>query len=103
MRNQFLPRAALACLALEFFLSVSFLWAQTSSDVFNVRNYGATGKKEDIATQAIQKAIDACANSGGGEVYFPAGNYTSGTLHLRSHVKLYLEVGRHLVRIEVGV
>ena len=96
MRNQVLPRAGLACLALQIFLSVSFLCAQTSSDIFNVRDYGATGKKEDIATQAIQKAIDACAKAGGGEVYLPAGDYTSGTLHLRSHVKFYLEIGATL-------
>ena len=83
----------LPCLALQIMLSASFLRAQGSSDIFNVKDYGATGKKEDIATQAIQKAIDACAKSGGGEVYLPAGDYTSGTLHLRSHVKFYLEIG----------
>ncbi|HXW15711.1 MAG TPA: glycosyl hydrolase family 28-related protein, partial [Terriglobia bacterium] len=73
MQKQVLPGAVLACLALEVLISASFLCAQTSGDIFNVRNYGATGKKEDIATQAIQKAIDACAKSGGGEVYLPAG------------------------------
>ncbi len=96
MRRLFLVRTVWAFLALQVLVSASFLRAQASSDVFNVRDYGATGKKADIATQAIQKAMDACAKSGGGEVYLPAGDYTSGTLHLRSHVKFYLEVGATL-------
>jgi len=61
--------------------------------VFNVRDYGATGIKEDLAQESIQKAIEACAEAGGGTVLFPPGAYTSGTIHLRSHVRLYLEGG----------
>jgi polygalacturonase len=64
--------------------------------VFNVRDYGATGKKEDNAQQAIQKAIDTCAAAGGGMVYFPPGAYTTGTMHLRSHVRIYIEAGATL-------
>ncbi len=58
-----------------------------SAAVFNVRDYGATGNKADDARPAIQKAIDAAAAKGG-TVLFPAGQYTSGTLHLRSHVRI---------------
>jgi len=61
--------------------------------VFNVRDFGATGVKEDLAQGSIQKAIDACAEAGGGTVLFPPGRYTSGTIHLRSHVRLYVEAG----------
>jgi hypothetical protein len=61
--------------------------------VFNVRDYGATGQKADSAQVAIQKAIDACAAAGGGVVYLPPGEHTSGTIHLRSHVRLYIEAG----------
>jgi hypothetical protein len=60
---------------------------------FNVRDYGATGIKSQSAQPGIQKAIDACAAAGGGTVYVPPGEYTSGTLHLRSHVRLYVEAG----------
>lgn len=62
----------------------------------NVLAYGATGKKADNAQPAIQRAIDACAAAGGGMVYFPPGDYTSGTLHLRSQVRIYLEAGATL-------
>ena len=61
--------------------------------IFNVKDYGATGKKSDDARPAIQKAIDACAAAGGGMVYLPPGEYTSGGLELRSHVRIYLEAG----------
>jgi hypothetical protein len=61
--------------------------------VFDVRDYGATGRKSDDARPALQKAIDACGKAGGGRVYVSPGEYTSGQLHLRSGVRLYLEAG----------
>ncbi len=77
-------------------LLVTPLWAGTGPAVFNVRDFGATGIKADDARAAIQKTIDACAAAGGGIVYLPPGEYTSGTLHLRSHVRFYLEAGATL-------
>ena len=64
--------------------------------VFDVRDYGATGIKDDLAQEAIQRAVDACAEAGGGTVLFRPGDYTSGTVHLRSRVRLYLEGGATL-------
>ncbi len=64
--------------------------------VFNVKDYGATGRKMDNATPALQQAIDACGKAGGGTVYVPPGDYRSGQLHLRSGVRLYLEAGATL-------
>jgi Glycosyl hydrolases family 28 len=64
-----------------------------SRAVFNIKDYGATGIKDDLAQEVIQMAVDACAAAGGGTVLFPPGDYTSGTIHLRSHVRLYLEGG----------
>jgi polygalacturonase len=64
--------------------------------VFNVKDYGATGRKQDNATPALQQAIDTCGQAGGGTVYVPPGEYTSGQLRLRSGVRLYLEGGATL-------
>ena len=61
--------------------------------IFNVKSFGATGNKTNDARPTIQKAIDACAAAGGGTVLFPPGDYTSGTLHLRSHVHVQVEAG----------
>jgi len=46
-----------------------------------------------IITAVIQKAIDSCAVSGGGEVVFPAGNFLSGGIELKSNVTLQLDKG----------
>ena len=64
--------------------------------IFNIQDYGATGRKSDDARPAIQKAMDAAGAAGGGTVYLPAGEYTSGTLHLRSHVRVLIDSGATL-------
>ncbi len=64
--------------------------------IFNVKDYGATGLRSDDARAAIQRAIDACARAGGGMVYVPPGEYTTGTLEMRSHVRLHIEAGATL-------
>jgi hypothetical protein len=71
-------------------------FAQSGVPHFNVKDFGVTGRKADDARQGIQKAIEAAAAAGGGTVYLPAGQYTSGGLELKSHVRLYLESGATL-------
>ena len=85
-----------------FALSLSVSAGQSSGtvQVFNVRDYGATGEKAQNARQAIQKAIEACAAAGGGLVYFPPGEYSTGTIHLRSHVRIYIEAGATVYSIK---
>ena len=70
--------------------------ALAAQPVFNVRDYGATGRKPDNARPALQQAIDTCGRAGGGTVYVPPGEYTTGQLHLRSGVRLYVEAGATL-------
>lgn len=43
--------------------------------VFNVMSYGATGNGSTDDTTAVQAAITAAGNAGGGIVYFPTGTY----------------------------
>ncbi|MGI4729219.1 MAG: rhamnogalacturonidase, partial [Janthinobacterium lividum] len=47
--------------------------------------------------KAINAAIAAAVNSGGGKVYLPAGNYLSGSIHLQSNISLYLEQGATII------
>ena len=68
-----------------------------SAEVFSVRHFGATGNGTNSDTAAIQKAIDAASTAGGGTVVFSAGTYLSGSIFLKSHVKLRLDHGAMLL------
>ncbi len=63
---------------------------------YNVVDYGAVSDTTRLSTKAIQQAVDACSEAGGGRVVIPAGNYKIGTLVMRSHVELHLETGATL-------
>ena len=68
--------------------------AETAGDnYFNVRTFGATGTGTNLDSPAINQAIAACAESGGGTVYFPAGTYLSGSIHLQSNIHLLIDAG----------
>ena len=64
---------------------------------FNIRQYGAAGDGMKLDTSALQQAIDAAADAGGGTVIFPPGRYLSGSLDLKNHVTLQLEEGATLL------
>ncbi|MGA7352002.1 MAG: right-handed parallel beta-helix repeat-containing protein, partial [Acidobacteriaceae bacterium] len=68
--------------------------------IFDVRTYGAVGDGKAVDTAAINKAIDAAAAAGGGTVVFPAGTWLSFSIHLKSHVGLYLAQGATIVAAE---
>ena len=59
----------------------------------NILDFGAIADGQTVNTEAIQAAIDACASVGGGVVTVPAGVFVSGTIWLKSHVELHLEMG----------
>jgi polygalacturonase len=64
------------------------------ASIFDVTSFGAPSADITANTQAIQRAIDACAAHGGGEVVVPSGStYVIGTIVLKSHVDLHLERG----------
>lgn len=65
--------------------------------VYNVKKYGAKGDGKNLDTKAINLAIDAANAAGGGTVYFPAGNYLSVTIHLKSEVALFIEQGATII------
>src|SRR5712671_4860373 len=60
---------------------------------FNVRSFGAQGDGKNLDSPAIDKAIDAAAEAGGGTVLVPAGTYLSGSIHLKSNIHLLIDAG----------
>jgi len=60
---------------------------------YDILDFGAKPDGKTLCTQAIQDAIDQCAEDGGGTVHFPAGTWLTGTIYLESHITLLLEPG----------
>ncbi len=63
----------------------------------NVVDMGANPDGKTLNTQIIQKAIDQCSESGGGEVIFPAGKYLTGSIILKNGVTLHIKKGATLL------
>lgn len=62
--------------------------------MINILEYGAVGDGQTNDAPVIQKAIDTCAEQGGGVVLFPGGRtYSSGYVLLKSNVEVHLEPG----------
>lgn len=58
-----------------------------------ITDYGAVGDGRTINTTAVQSAIDACAEKGGGIVVVPSGVFVTGTIELKSHITLHVAQG----------
>ncbi len=67
------------------------------SKEFNVMDYGAVADGKTVTTAAIQKAIDAAYENGGGCVVVPQGNYLTGALFFKNGVDLNINEGATLV------
>jgi len=53
---------------------------------YNVKSFGATGDGKTLDTAAINKSNRYRRGRGGGTVRFPAGNYLSVSIHLKSNI-----------------
>jgi polygalacturonase len=95
-RRRTLAAAVWLVLALALFAAARTARA-AEAGIFNVRDYGAVGDGKTLDTAALNKAVAACAQAGGGQVRFPPGRYLSATVHLKNRVTLYLEAGARLV------
>ncbi len=77
-------------LATNIYFSINNVSGQKK--VYNVLDFGARGDTVTDNRIPVQKAIDACSQTGG-EVYFPPGTFLTSTLFLKSNVTLYLSAG----------
>lgn len=77
-------------------LLLSTMPATAQPGWMNVTQHGVVANKDSVSTAALQRLIDECHQRGGGTLYFPAGEYCSGQLYLRSHVSFWLEANATL-------
>lgn len=85
-------------IAVMFLLSTMVVAEAQSLKQFRVKDFGALGDGKTDDAKAIQKAIDACTNSGGGKVIFDATTvFLSGPIQVKSNVELHLEPGSVLL------
>src|SRR5690242_12208809 len=93
-----LPQAVILTGLLLLGLSLSVKAAPPAEkDYYNVKDYGARGDGTTLNSKAINAAIAAAAAAGGGTVYFPAGDYLTGSIHLQSNIALYISHGATII------
>ena len=66
-------------------------------NTYNVRDFGAVGDGTTKDTVAFQKALDACAVGGGGDVMVPAGKYLIGSVQMGYGTILRLETNSVII------
>lgn len=79
--------------------------AEVSPDtnIFDIRNYGASVSNDAQENKvAINNAINACHSSGGGTVLVDGGNYTTGSVNMKSNVTLKIALNSALVASRNG-
>lgn len=65
-----------------------------ATDYFNVvSDFGAINDGKTSTTEQVQAAIDAAHANGGGTVYFPPGQYSTGSLMIKDNVTILLDNG----------
>ncbi len=69
---------------------------------FNIQQYGAVGDNATDNTKAIQDAIDAAVNAGGGKIVIPAGVYLCGPLRFASNLNLHIDSAAILRMLPMG-
>lgn len=77
----------------DWYYEVGARQVPESETLFSANDYGAQASEGVLNTQAIQAAIDACAEQGGGRVSLQPGTYLTGSIYLKSGVHLHLPKG----------
>jgi polygalacturonase len=84
-----MSKAFLVCLVLA-------ASTQLPAATFDVKTFGAKADGKTADRDAINKAIEAASEAGGGAVYFPAGTYLTGSIRLKSNITLQFDHGARL-------
>lgn len=86
-----MPLISLPIKALILLLLI--LTKTADAQIYNIIDYGASNSGDKKITDIIRQAIAKADQTGGGTIYFPAGEYLTGPIHLKSNITLHLEAG----------
>lgn len=81
---------------LLFTVLISIGLSASAQNYYNVLAFGAKNDSSKLATVAIKDAIESASKKGGGTVYFPAGKYLTGPIHLKSNITIFIDAGAEL-------
>ncbi|MEQ9296930.1 MAG: glycosyl hydrolase family 28 protein [Cyclobacteriaceae bacterium] len=76
------------------FIFMNSAFAQNGT--YNIVDHIEESGREVLITAEIQQLIDRCSQEGGGTIYFPAGEYLTGSLMMKSNTFLHLSAGATL-------
>lgn len=79
-----------------FAFASAVYFTATAQRFYDVTKFGAKNDSSKLATKSIADAIAAASKAGGGTVYFPAGKYVTGPIHLRSNITIFIDAGAEL-------
>lgn len=74
-------------------LALLALSASMQAKVYNMQALGADPSGKRILTKVMDKALRAVEKDGGGTLYFPAGRYLTGPIHMVDNLTIELEAG----------
>src|SRR6266513_1821011 len=57
---------------------------------FDITKFGGRGDGKIDCTDAFRHSVEACNRAGGGRVVVPAGEFSTGAIHLKSNVNLHV-------------
>lgn len=74
-----------------------FSFLTMNAAIVDMKKAGAEASGKKLNTLLINKTIEKLNTSGGGTIYFPAGTYLTGAIHLKSNITIELEAGATLL------
>lgn len=63
------------------------------ASTYNLKELGADTTGKIKCTDLINKTIERAGEDGGGTLYFPAGEYLTAAIHMKSNITLHIEAG----------